>query len=110
MIKDYHGELCDTSLRVMQSTGLVDRNNTEIYEGDIILTDFSPYPWLFTVEWDDEIAGFVENDICGFQESLNGHSDLNTFFVVGNIYEDKIEDLMADLEKTTFGRFCGFED
>lgn len=71
-----------SSVELMQSTGLKDKNGTEIYEGDIVK---NIYDEIYVVKWFD--AGFY------LEERYNGgfdYSELhfgNNKEVIGNIYE-----------------------
>ena len=72
-----------SSVELMQSTGLKDKNGTEIYEGDIVK---NIYDEIYVVKWFD--AGFY------LEERYNGgfdYSELhfgNNKEVIGNIYEN----------------------
>lgn len=71
------------NFELMQSTGLKDKNGTEIYEGDIVK---NIYDEIYVVKWFD--AGFY------LEERYNGgfdYSELhfgNNKEVIGNIYEN----------------------
>lgn len=76
---------------LMQSTGLKDKNGTEIFEGDVVVTD----------GWRRQVVTFgtqeVEEDFGnvriyrGFNLYLGGgypNAVMSTFEVIGNIYEN----------------------
>ena len=77
------------SLKLMQYTGLKDKNGVDIYEGDILEYQESDYSFHAAVEWGDN--GYVMSG-----HWLNGGNDNFSFDdnepeeleVIGNIYEN----------------------
>ena len=87
-----------SDVEIMQSTGLFDKNEKEIFEGDIIncgyLFNGSPFDELDEYEEEKGVVKFVN---CGF--NIKFKNDTNLFIdimescedieVIGNIYENK---------------------
>ena len=82
---------------IQQFIGLYDKNDQEIYEGDIIKTDDSN--WGYGGEYDEKNDGYLYVVVPGIDELLAGDELVNSFFdfvsvwhryseVVGNIYEN----------------------
>nr|DAD60591.1 MAG TPA: YopX protein [Caudoviricetes sp.] len=74
-------------IELMQSTGIFDKTNTEIFEGDIVRVLDSTY----TVFYDNERGSYrlKPHDDRWNVDYMSNFSHGGNFEVVGNIYENK---------------------
>lgn len=76
---------------IEQWTGLKDKNNTPIYEGDIVIDAYEGDD-AFIVEWDKDTAGFILTDtdhISSVSFGIYAIYPDEDVEVVGNIHENK---------------------
>ena len=68
--------------KVMQFTGMLDKNDKKIYEGDILTTGHNNFECIF---WK---GSFVANLISSEKKKEQGYLALEILEVIGNIYEN----------------------
>lgn len=86
-------------IKLMQSTGLKDKNGKEIFDGDILACKTDDEVINLNVFWDEEHALFMfESKKYNEQEPLAELVENNTypFEIIGNIYENP--ELLEDKE------------
>ncbi|QBX15782.1 phage uncharacterized protein TIGR01671 [Streptococcus equinus] len=89
----------DDEFKLMQFTGLKDKNGKEVFEGDIINYKYGRHTSTqFVVKYDEFQATFVvvdnHNDLVYTFRELADYIQLNSLEVIGNIYENK--ELLGD--------------
>lgn len=83
---EYSGSIIDDAI-LMQSTGILDKNSQEIFEGDIVRF----FDSLYTVFYDIEEGSYrlKPHDTRWVVDYMCNFSSEESFEIVGNIYENK---------------------
>jgi uncharacterized phage protein (TIGR01671 family) len=80
-VGDYYDTITQPDWKVMQYTGLKDKNGTEVYEGDVLGYGKEKAP--HKVQWDSVRGRWVWNNDFPFSVT-----ELRKLEVIGNIYEN----------------------
>ena len=91
----YSATFAGQGYELMQFTGLTDKNGKEIYEGDILnwtgkrSKDTSEFAYRYIITFENGIFGYrLGNAQVNKIEPLQGLIELETYEVIGNIYEN----------------------
>ena len=87
---DDYGGMWSADGKIQQFTGLKDKNEKEIYEGDIIQLEGSPIS--YSIEWDKYQWAINAHGALGYDPDWNlqpfNHCVYERAIVVGNIFEN----------------------
>lgn len=85
------------NFKLMQSTGLKDKNGIEMYEGDIIKNTYCNDVVIEYIQWNESDARFRITNYNGGFDFLYDFACEDGYEIIGNIFENK------DLPKEYFG-------
>lgn len=92
LISDVTGFYAYEEFKLMQSTGVEDKNGKEIFEGDIVKYKGGWNTFTEEVAYDKNFGGFgvmdADADIIFTFGELFADIDLSSLEVIGNIYEN----------------------
>ncbi len=80
-------EYVDVDAKIMQYTGLKDKNGKEIYEGDVVLFDYEKILVSYGIQGVDAFEGIGFNLWSHYGQKQDGTRLQSEIEVVGNIYE-----------------------
>lgn len=92
IISDVEGFYAYDEFKLMQSTGINDKNGKEIFEGDVVKYKSGWKTFTEEVAYNEDFGGFgvvdADADIVFVFGELLEHINLNSLEVIGNVYEN----------------------
>lgn len=82
----WHGIVPEDEYELMLFTGILDKNEREIYVGDLVaVADYANWEGLYKIIWDEKNLMYMLEDAFGDREKL---CEFEEYLVKGNIYEN----------------------